>query len=67
MTAESSMQAITFTFHRAAAFTASLDVDIEHTFQALRPAHRCPSLGGGLLLALVSNVYRKGLTIRGYS
>ena len=37
--------------HRPAAFTAGLDVDIEHPLETLRPAHRCPSLGRGLLLA----------------
>ena len=30
--------------HGAAADTADFDVDIEHTLQALRPAHRCPAL-----------------------
>lgn len=30
-------------FHAAAADITYFDVDIEHTLQALRPAHRCPA------------------------
>ena len=37
--------------HRPAAFPAGLDIDIEHPLETLRPAHRCPSLGGSLFLA----------------
>ena len=39
--------------HRPAAFPAGLDVDIEHSLETFRPPHLCPSLGGGLLLAIV--------------
>jgi len=37
------MQAMTF---MVPPHTADFDVDIEHTLQALRPAHRCPALDG---------------------
>ena len=44
--------------HRPAAFPAGLDVDIEHPLETLHPVHRCPSLGGGLLLARLPNGMR---------
>jgi len=42
-------------FHGTIACTASLDVNIEHVLQSLRPAHRCPALVEDLLVALVSS------------
>ncbi len=42
--------------HGPAAGRTGLDVNIENTFQALRPAHRCPAFGGRSCLLGVAAV-----------